>query len=157
MPSVIVLTTALTDLANIHPNDEPALLAGMQMFGDRYKATYDSTSAQTAAETIKECFTYVINQGCYVYYFSNYLSQFIRLTAPVRNGIDINFTEAVGGNFSIQVHLDTSGPNTLMNLAAPIGNHTMYLDLFNKLAAQDWKQNQDTDFFAASILISRCK
>jgi hypothetical protein len=155
MPSVIVLTRALKDPAKIHRSDEPYLLAGMRMFGNQYKATFDNSSAQNAAASIKDVFAHVMSQGCHVYYFSNALARFVRLTAPTQNGAHISFNEERGGNFTIEVGIDSGGNNPRMNLAAPIGDHTTYLDLFSKLAAADWEQNTSSDFLAASILIGR--
>ena len=165
MPSVIVLTQALSNTANIAPGDEPHLKAGMKIFGAYYKDNYDDSSAQNAAESIKNTFASVISEGCYVYYWSNHLSKFVRIEGPVRNGVNINFDEDEGGNFKIQVNLDDGGNNPTMNLAAPVGDHTTYLDVFNKLSKEDYETDYDgdgnpddsTDFFAASILISRCR
>ncbi|AZL58470.1 hypothetical protein EI545_06275 [Tabrizicola piscis] len=158
MPSIIVLTQELpaTDMANIPPSHEQALLAGMKIFGNFHINNYDQTSSQTAAESLKRAFQHAITNGCTVYYWSNKLSRFVKLTNPTRSGVNINFTESEGGNFKIHVHLDEGGNNPKMNITMPIGDHTTYLDLFNALSAQDHNAGS-IEFFAAATLISRCK
>lgn len=162
MPSLIFTRPALDPGADGKPTlqgQEDRLLDGMRTFGDHFDNVYDpDSSANSDVDSIVNAMDLTIAAGAAAYFHNG--TEFVRVYHPSASGRNIMFKEAADGsgpNSANRIRVEKDAPNHMV-VAAPIGDWQTYRDAFARQTAVDYIQNNmSTKFFAAAILISRCK